>query len=91
MDYLILKKILNQSKGNYIDFSGKKIVVTGSYSVSRCKQRYLPDNIYESLLELKRKDREMLEMDLGKDQIKDNQKYMFSNVSNISKINECVS
>lgn len=76
MQYLIEKGILKPTyKYNY----GDDLIVTGRFSSCRSKQRYVPTNIYNKLMELKKQE----VSDLSK--VKFNQRYMFSDN------NQCVS
>jgi hypothetical protein len=71
MSYLIQKKILIQKRGNY----GDNLIVTGKFGNGRGKQRYLTVPLYNYLLRLKEKDKIEL-VDLGLDNVKENQKYL---------------
>lgn len=78
MDYLILHNSLIQTKGQYKDVTGdKRIVVTGKFGSKSKKQRFAPSPLYNKLMELREKDKQ--EFDINK--VKNNQRYMFSSVS----------
>lgn len=71
MDYLISKNILKQTHGNY----GDSLIVTGKFGKGRGKQRFVTTPTYNYLLRLQEKDKQDV------NNIKDNQRYMFSGVS----------
>jgi len=66
MDYMILKKILKQSKGNY----GDSLVVVNKQGSGREKQRYITDPLYNLLLRLKSQEK------VNPEQVKHNQRYL---------------
>lgn len=68
--YLIQKNILSQKNGNY----GDSLVVTGKFGSGRGKQRFVTLPIYNYLMSLKSRDK----MDMDKDKVKHNQRYLFS-------------
>jgi len=70
MSYLINLKILKQHHGNY----GDNLVVIGKFSSKSRKQRYITDPYYNYLLRLKQNDKNKQTID----DIKDNQRYLFS-------------
>jgi len=72
MDYLISNLVLKQTHGNY----GDNLIVTGKFGNARGKQRFVTTHTYNYLLRLQEQDK----LDVGN--IKDNQKYMFSNNDN---------
>jgi len=74
MDYLIKKRALRQSKGNF----GEDLIVIGKFSIGRRKQRFLTTPMYNYLLRLKEKDRQELVLESNLDKVKDNQRYLFS-------------
>ena len=88
-DYLIKNNILKINKqGNYKEPTGdKKMVVTGvnknnrdgtsSRKSSKQKQKYIINSMYDKLLELREKDKQ--NFDINK--VKDNQRYLFSSIS----------
>ena len=66
MDYMIEKKILKQSKGQYRD----QLVVVNKQGSGKEKQRYVTDPLYSFLLRLKSQEK------VSPKQVKDNQKYL---------------
>jgi len=71
MQYLITHNILKQFHGNY----GDNLVVIGKFSSGLRKQRYITDPYYNYLTRLKQQDKDKQNID----DVKDNQKYLFSN------------
>jgi hypothetical protein len=58
--------------GSYKGTYGDNLVVTGKYGTGRGKQRYVTPQVYSILLEIQDKNKQNI------DNIKDNQRYMFS-------------
>jgi len=88
MLYLINLKILKQFHGSF----GDNLVVIGKFSSKSRKQRYITDPYYNYLLRLKQNDKNKQTID----DVKDNQRYMFSsgmdsgNSNNGTSNSECV-
>jgi len=88
MSYLISKNIIKQFHGSF----GDNLVVIGKFSSKSRKQRYITDPYYNYLLRLKQNDKNKQTID----DVKDNQRYMFSsgmdsgNSNNGTSNSECV-
>ena len=89
MSYLISKNIIKQTHGSF----GDNLVVIGKFSSKSRKQRYITDPYYNYLLRLKQNDKNKQTID----DVKDNQRYMFSSGMDSGNSNsgisnsECVS
>lgn len=77
MNYLISKRVLRQRNGNY----GDNLIVTGKFGIKNKKQRYVTPILYNYLLELKEKDRNVL---VNIENVKPNQRYMFNEFNNLN-------